>query len=117
MIVGAVLAVGSLALLWTTLMNNGGTENSPPVIEGLTAESMKIEQGESIAIQCIASDSDEDELSYRWLATGGSIQGEGANITWTSPNRCSTYSISVRVTDDRGGVTSDNVSIIVAKPG
>ena len=113
----AIAITLSLSLLWVALLTGCNTPNNPPVIENLLASSVAIEQGESAEIRCIATDDDEDELNYRWLTTGGTIQGEGANITWVAPDRCADYTISVRITDDRGGEDTDNITIKVAEPG
>lgn len=104
-------------MLLTTLIYGCSILNNPPVIESLVAESMEINQGESTTIQCIASDSDEDELTYEWSVTGGTIEGGDSHIIWTAPVKCATAIIRVTVSDDRGGTATESVRIKVIKPG
>ncbi len=104
-------------MLVTTLIYGCNALNTPPVIESLVAESMEIKQGESTAIQCIASDSDEDELTYEWSVTAGFIQGGDSHIIWAAPFKCATANISVTVSDDRGGTDTESIRIKVIRPG
>ena len=85
--------------------------NSPPVVESLAAAQARVGRDESVAIKCVASDPDGDELSYQWSASGGDISGQGAIVTWTAPGRSGGYVISVRVTDGWGGEASEELDI------
>ncbi|MBA7629123.1 hypothetical protein ES703_36621 [subsurface metagenome] len=85
--------------------------NSPPVVESLAAAQARVGRGESVAIKCVASDPDGDELSYQWSASGGDISGQGAIVTWTAPDMSGGYVISVRVTDGWGGEASGELAI------
>lgn len=91
--------------------------NYPPVIESLTAEPSPVRQGKTSTIKCVASDPDEDELSYLWSATRGNISGQGSTVTWTAPNACGNYTVAVTVEDGRGGEASKELEIKVIKPG
>jgi len=89
--------------------------NHPPVIESLTAEKTCLGYSAFCTIKCIASDPDDDELSYAWSIDRGGISGNGANVTWTAPpgggeSQCP---IVVTVSDGRGGVASEEVVIKV----
>ncbi len=86
--------------------------NQPLVIESLATE-WQVEKAVSSPVECVASDPDGDELSYIWSADGGNICGEGAVVTWVAPNAYGTYTITVTVTDGRGGEASKSVSIEV----
>ena len=83
--------------------------NQPPVITRLTRdgtlpdEDNRIKQWTTVNIQCKAQDPDGDELSYLWRATGGKITGEGNTVGWTSPGVNGNYTVTVVVTDSRGG--------------
>jgi len=96
--------------------------NHPPLVEDLIItpeerdafnyDKMKIYEGKSCDIECIASDPDGDHLSYQWSANVppgsywsavGSISGEGSSVTWTAPSRLSEVAVSVTVSDGRGG--------------
>lgn len=91
--------------------------NHAPVIESLTAEPSPVRQGKTSTIECVASDLDEDELSYLWSANRGNISGQGSTVTWTTPNACGTYIITVTVADGRGGEVSEELEVEVIKPG
>ena len=93
------------------------TVNHSPIIERLTAERSVVNEGESTPIECVASDPDEDELSYLWAATGGDISGEGSAIIWTAPDTCESYVVTVTVIDVRGGEASKELNVRVRKPG
>lgn len=77
--------------------------NRPPIIERLTMEQAGCGDGEYIPIECVASDPDGDELSYKWNATGGEISGQGSAVSWTAPEKRGKYTISVEVTDGTCG--------------
>jgi len=87
--------------------------NHPPVIESLTAEKTKILINTSCNIDCIASDPDNDKLSYSWSIDAGNISGSGSEVKWTAPPRGGQFIITATVFDGRGGVTSKEVLITV----
>jgi len=94
------------------------TVNNSPTIESLIAEQMTVIFGKSTAVTCVASDEDGDELAYFWAAEAGEISGEGPDVIWTAPDVCGELvPIAVTVIDDRGGETSQELSIHVRKPG
>jgi hypothetical protein len=85
--------------------------NTPPVIESLTTDCPRVRPGHSGTITCLASDPDGDELTYTWEAERGYIDGEGPEVTWTAPSEYGNYSITVTVSDGRGGeATSSQVT-------
>ena len=59
-------------------------------------------------------DPDEDKLDYIWSATGGNITGEEAVVTWVAPIAYGTYTVTVTVTDGRGGEDVESIDIVVA---
>jgi hypothetical protein len=97
--------------------------NQLPVIESLTAEWGRLKKASNTPITCVASDPDGDELTYEWSGvndTGspaGNINGEGAVVTWVAPNDYGIYTITVTVSDGRGGEASNSVEIIVCSCG
>jgi len=90
--------------------------NQPPVISSLTANEEQIAPAGSCQIECIASDPDEDELSYTWSAGGGNISGEGSIVTWMAPDEPGAYTIVVKVTDGRDGEATTQLTIDVVAP-
>lgn len=97
--------------------------NYPPVIESLTAEWPKLKKASNTPITCVAKDPNEDKLTYKWSATdnegnpAGNITGEGDIVTWIAPNNYGYYTITVTVSDGRGGEVSASVKITVCGCG
>jgi len=91
--------------------------NHLPVIESLTAEPLPVKEGKTTTIKCVVHDPDGDELSYSWSTARGSISGQGSTVTWTAPNSCGDYIVTVTVADGRGGEVSKELEINVIKPG
>jgi len=109
-IISAVIVV---AVLLPLILFNTVLANHPPTIASLEAEPKRILTSGNSQIVCTASDSDGDELSYYWSASGGEISGEGTEVTWTAPDSAGSYDVTVTVTDGRGGEVTDDVTIIV----
>jgi hypothetical protein len=87
--------------------------NHPPVIDSLTAKPQKVKKAMTSTIECLASDPEGDKLSYTWSASGGNISGEGSVVSWVAPNTFGTYTITVTITDGRGGETTKSIDIVV----
>jgi hypothetical protein len=109
----------------TQLTVNVVAPNHPPTIENLVvtaehrylkeiAEGYKVLQGKAYEIECIASDPDGNELLFEWSTDGGGISGEGAVVTWTAPLRGGEVTVTVTVSDGRGGVATESVVFTVA---
>jgi outer membrane protein OmpA-like peptidoglycan-associated protein len=63
--------------------------------------------GDIVVVRADASDPDNDPLTYAWSATGGTIDGTGAQVRWNPAGLAlGTYSVTARVDDGRGGTTS-----------
>jgi hypothetical protein len=94
-----------------------GQAGSGSIIEDLIAELPAVKIEESTQIECITAAANSGGLTYEWTATGGSIQGTGAVVTWTAPDVYGTYSIAVTVTDESGRESSRELSINVTESG
>jgi hypothetical protein len=103
----AVIMVMSLASSCTT------SANSQPVIASLEPETGLVVALSSVQVVCTASDPDGDELSYEWSASAGEVSGDGDTATWVAPASEGSYSVTVEVTDGRGGEATDDVTITV----
>jgi len=114
-----ILHISIIALIAIFLLtgcdDNGTTEtsNEPPEILSLNANPTTVELGGTTTLTCVANDPDDDELSYLWEASLGSINGNGSSVIWTAPNSEGTYSISCTVDDGNGGQDIDFVNVIV----
>ena len=101
-------------IIFAMLMGTGCTIfNKPPEITSFTASVTSVARGESCTLSCVSNDPDGDTLTYEWAATGGSISGMGGTVTWIAPPVEGTYTISVTVSDGKGGTASNNLSIQV----
>ena len=90
--------------------------NTPPVItSGPTATQSTITDAQTSTLNVTASDADGDTLSYSWSATGGSVSGTGPTAVYTPPRVTVTtvYSVTVTVSDGRGGSASGSVNVTV----
>ncbi|MBA7607132.1 hypothetical protein ES703_14287 [subsurface metagenome] len=90
--------------------------NQPPIISSLTTNEEWVESADICQVECTASDPDEDELSYTWSTDGGNISGEGSTVSWTAPEALGTYTITVEVTDGRGGEDTTQLTVNVVAP-
>ncbi len=86
-------------------------ENDSPDITRLAADADWVVPAASSRIECDAEDSDGDELSYAWSATGGDISGTGPVVTWTAPETQGIYDITVVVRDTMAGEVRRKLSI------
>jgi outer membrane protein OmpA-like peptidoglycan-associated protein len=60
-----------------------------------------------VMVNVNASDPDGDALAYSWTASGGSIQGSGAQVTWMIGGLApGNYRATVNISDNRGGTIS-----------
>ena len=118
-------APGSYTIKVTVADGRGGTArgscvvnvlfiimNRLPVIYSLTANPSTVSPLGSSTITCDARDPDGDRLSYTWSATGGYIPPSGNPVTWKAPKvfpfpgQTLKYTITVTVSDGRGGTTT-----------
>ena len=82
--------------------------NRPPVASCSANPAQVIAgPGDTVVVRADASDPDNDPLTYAWTATGGTIDGTGAQVRWNSTGvALGTYSVIARVDDGRGGTTT-----------
>ena len=72
-----------------------------------------IKRFETAQITFQASDPDNDELDYVWMTTGGKLNGNGATVTWIAAGEAGDYTISVEVSDAKGGVVTFKIPVTV----
>ena len=96
------------------------SNNTPPVVTGVSAEPEEIKVGESTTLTARASDPEGDPLSYTWSISGGGgeISGSGTQVTWTAPVAppcCAPgdYIIKVEADDGKGGKAEGSVKVTV----
>jgi hypothetical protein len=107
---------GGVAVGSTTITVNAPVKpNQPPTITSLTCDLPKnrLRIWYTTTITCVAEDPDGDQLHYIWSATGGKVQGEGNKVGWTAPGVKGTYTVDVKVTDDKGGEAQGSIAFDV----
>lgn len=62
-------------------------------------------------IQSVASDPDNDPITYTWNASGGQIEGSGSIIKWIAPDIPGDYTLEVTASDGAGG--EDRKTVII----
>jgi hypothetical protein len=85
--------------------------NKPPKISGITATHLLVYPRGTVELECIASDSEGDDLTFRWTSTDGEITGNGPSVTWNAPNKYGEYYIMVVVEDEDGSSSQDSIMI------
>lgn len=93
------------------------TNKGPTITDLITDAEWTLPSG-NIQVTCSASDSDGDELSYEWSASGGVISGMGPEAIWTAPEDTGKYDITVIVTDDHGSSDIKKVccTVVIGEP-
>jgi hypothetical protein len=89
-------------------------DNRPPIINSLIADAYWTTPSGNLQVTCNATDPDGDELSYTWLATGGSITGTGTEVIWSAPEEVGTYDVTVFVTDVLGWSDMRSITLIAS---
>ena len=107
-IIGIVAAAALISILLYTMLANHGL-----AIRSLKAEPEGVSPLGSSQIVCNVTALHGNELSYNWSASGGTITGEGATVTWTAPLSAGSYNVTVTVTDSRGSEVTKEVTIEV----
>jgi hypothetical protein len=90
--------------------------NQPPVISSFTASKLKIEPRETVELEVVAIDPEDDDLDYDYTVSDGSISGSGEIVDYTAPNQNSFVSITVNVSDGNDGYDEMTIDIEVASP-
>jgi hypothetical protein len=105
-----------LVLIVIAMVNTGAcadTANEAPVITSVTATSANVGLGGTTTVACVATDPDEDTITYSWTVTDGTISGEGSTVTWIAPSVEGNFTISVAVDDGEGGADTGTVAVSV----
>ena len=89
--------------------------NTVPEITGLVLSKSQVAPGDSVSLTSTAQDPySNDTLTYQWTATGGSFQNATNSVSiWTAPTSIGTYTITLNVSDNRGGSVTASVNIQV----
>lgn len=70
--------------------------------------------GETVRGEIRATDADGDALSYQWSASGGTLEGSGAQVRWNPGNAApGMYTLAATAKDGKGGSSSCTSSVRV----
>jgi LmbE family N-acetylglucosaminyl deacetylase len=88
---------------------------APNIISGPLPSVTTIDSTQTSTLTVSAWDLDGDPLTYSWSADGGSITGNGPSAVFTPPPVAQTtlFTVTVQISDGRGGVTSNSAFITV----
>lgn len=89
--------------------------NHPPTAT-LSADPTKVfaGSGDGIALKAQCTDPDNDPLTYKYTATGGTVEGTGADARWNSTGvQPGKYTITTTCDDGRGGTANATTDVTV----
>lgn len=90
--------------------------NQPPTISCSTDRS-PIQPGERTGITSTASDPDNDQLTYSYSATGGTVTGTGPKVEFDSTGlQAGSYTVKCSVSDGKGGTADASTNVDVQQP-
>jgi hypothetical protein len=92
-------------------------QNTAPFITAISAGSRTVQPGATLPVSVTATDVDNDPLTYAWSQNGAPIPGGNvASFVWTAPPAPGLVTLSVTVSDGRGGISVGSITITVAAP-
>ena len=111
-----VASASALVLFIVAAILSGcAPRNTPPDIVSLESRSRVVAPGDSVLVECMATDVDGDELTYEWTSDRGSISGHAGVVAWTAPEEEGLARVTVTVTDGGTVTTTDSVAITVKR--
>jgi outer membrane protein OmpA-like peptidoglycan-associated protein len=90
--------------------------NRPPTVRA-RCEPCTVEMGRVATVIADTADPDGDSLTYLWSAPAGTLANRGAPQTpWTAPMQEGPVPIAITITDGKGAVATDAVTLQVIRP-
>ncbi|HEY3386952.1 MAG TPA: LamG-like jellyroll fold domain-containing protein, partial [Saprospiraceae bacterium] len=90
--------------------------NIAPEIHNLTASTKYTSPGGTISLHADVTDLNNDVITYTWSATQGDIIGSDDLVDWLAPQEEGISTITLMVSDGRGGTATANIRLIVLDP-
>ncbi len=109
-----VAFIGMLAIGFSSCKKDA--TNKSPTITSVVVTPGSVNASGIVNIVVTASDPENDPLTYGYTVTGGSVSGTGANVSWTAPSTAGAHSVTVTVSDGKGGQAVGNGALTVLPP-
>ncbi len=87
--------------------------NDAPQIAAIQKSVAYVAPNGALQLTCLATDADNDPLTYVWTVSSGTINGSGSMVEWTAPATEGIVQITVKVTDDQGLFAEATTSVLV----
>jgi hypothetical protein len=86
-----------------------------PCPEGTSSDSCTASSSLSVDLTANFTDPDNDTLLYTWTVSGGTLSGEGRNVSWNLMGQAAgTYTASVTVNDGNGHSVPGTATVTIA---
>ncbi len=109
------LSLFSVSLVFSSGCKKEESSNEKPVVSNVLITPSSVLPGGTATVNVSASDANDDELTYVYNASGGTIMGNGSTATWTAPDSDGSYTVTVTVSDGKGETTGTG-SVSVEAP-
>jgi hypothetical protein len=87
--------------------------NAAPHIAAVQKSAAFISPNGIIQLTCLATDPDNDLLTFNWSAAAGALNGSGSTVAWTAPASEGIFQINVQATDDEGLASQASTTVLV----
>ncbi len=89
--------------------------NQAPRNVTITANPAILDPGGSSTLSCLASDPDNDPITYTWTAEAGTIGESGANVPFIAPEEVGVVTVSCTAADPSGASTTATFDVFVGR--
>ena len=118
---------GETYILKATAKNSAGEDsdsitltwgcNANPIINDITLSGTNVVINKTYDVTANATDPDGDSLTYKWTISSGAINNGASNpMKWTTPGAAGDCTITVLVTDGKGGEATQSKTVSVGVP-